>query len=64
MGNVLDNRNQAWSHHLKKAKSLNLQCFSRYMSKVSWVFRSWDRNRNKSRSRSRNSSRSKSRSRD
>ena len=41
LGNVLGNRTQAWSHHLKKAKSLNLQCFSRNMSKVSRVFYSW-----------------------
>ena len=30
-----------WSCHLKKAQSLNLQCFSRVRSKMSRVFRSW-----------------------
>ena len=29
LGNVLGNRTQAWSQHLKKAKSRNLQCFFR-----------------------------------
>ena len=34
LGNVLGNRTQAWSHHLKKAKSLNLQWLLRDRSKV------------------------------
>ena len=34
LGNVLGNRTQAWSHHLKKAKSLNLQWLFRDRLKV------------------------------